>query len=152
MAVRWFGKEVYRVAEQAQRQALKKAALVVVRSVKENFGDAAEALGPLRNTRGRFRAPTAAERQANPSKPGEPPHIDTGTLKKSISYELIANDEEHVGPALGFNSQETGEPADHYGYWLEVGTPNMAARPYLKPALAREQQKILKIFRGIFNG
>lgn len=48
--------------------------------------------------------------------------VDTGTLKNSIT----------VGPAGGM-AVEVG-PHVHYGYWVEMGTRRMAARPYLMPS------------------
>ena len=48
--------------------------------------------------------------------------VDTGILQNSIT----------VGPA-GAMAVEVG-PTAHYGYWVEMGTRRMAARPYLMPS------------------
>ena len=113
--------------ERATGNAVKKACMVVVRSVKENF--------PGRGGR--------------PSAPGEIPTVQTGTLKRSINYEIISNHEGHVGPALGY--QKKGAKPANYGYWLEVGSPGgrIKPRPYLRPALDREGKKIVECFNGI---
>lgn len=66
------------------------------------------------------------------SKPGEPPHRRTGTLRNSIGYEiqgLLAR----VGTWL------------KYGYWLEWGTVKMEARPWLRPGLANNAKQIKDI-------
>ena len=81
---------------------------------------------------------TKSQRHANRSRPGEIPHVDTGTLKRSITRERVAF-EERVG---------TNIP---YGRYLETGTRNMAARPWLRPALIRNRRKIAKIISRGFN-
>lgn len=56
------------------------------------------------------------------SKPGEPPNTDTGRLVSSIKFEFIEPGTALVGTNL------------KYGAWLEFGTQNVAARPWLAPA------------------
>ena len=128
MKVKWDDKNFMMQVERERKNALKKAALVVVRSVKESFGGT-DIIGA-----------TKAEREADRSKPGEPPHVQTGFLKKNIAFELIGSDTAIVG----------ANEAVKYAYWLEYGTSKMEARPYLRPAVIRERKKILKIFKDIF--
>lgn len=64
-----------------------------------------------------------------PSAPGEPPAIDTGTLRASIHVE-------EVGPCV----RTIGDSVE-YGIHLEFGTSRMAARPWLIPALESERDK-----------
>lgn len=71
-----------------------------------------------------------------PSSPGDPPHIDTGKLRQSIFRKMISSTEVIVGTPL------------RYGYWLELGTAKMAARPFLRPALYNSLQKIRRIWGG----
>ena len=74
-------------------------------------------------------------RTAGPSAPGEPPHVDTGTLRKSIFSE-VHGDEIIVGST-----------AKHSVY-LEVGTSRMAARPFMKKSLWDAYEKVKKILFG----
>lgn len=62
------------------------------------------------------------------SAPGHPPVVKSGELKGHVSYAVV------------IEGQTTylyiGTPTD-YGYWLEVGTVNMEARPWLEITLRR---------------
>jgi len=69
------------------------------------------------------------------SKPGEVPREQEGTLKRSITHE--------VHPTLPIGRVGTNLP---YGKMLELGTPNMKARPFLRPALHQLEPVIIGIF------
>lgn len=71
---------------------------------------------------------------ANPSKPGEPPHVQTGRLRASIAYEVEGN-----VTRIGTNVI--------YGRHLEVGTSKMAPRPWLRRMLA----EMTPTFRAILT-
>ena len=73
-----------------------------------------------------------------PSEPGEPPHLDTGTLARSIDWEVEDQPRSIVG-RIGTNLD--------YGRYLELGTSIMAPRPYLRPALDRMRPHIQLMFR-----
>lgn len=60
------------------------------------------------------------------SAPGEPPASDTGLLLNSIHHEL-GQDGDGWHCDIGSDLQ--------YAVYLELGTRNMAARPFLRPAL-----------------
>lgn len=73
------------------------------------------------------------------SKPGEPPAVQTGTLRRSITSE---HDEKHIAGVVGTNEE--------YGFYLELGTKNIAPRPFLRPALEKNKNNILQVFsKGI---
>jgi HK97 gp10 family phage protein len=55
----------------------------------------------------------------SPSAPGNPPAIDTGTLRRSIQVNQKADNSVEVGSNL------------EYARYLEYGTTKMAARPWL---------------------
>lgn len=64
------------------------------------------------------------------SNPGEPPHNDTGSLVKDIELSrpetlkaIVSSSAPHAIP-------------------LELGTSRMAARPYLKPAVAMKRDQV----------
>lgn len=68
----------------------------------------------------------------SPSRPGQPPGVDTGALKNSI----------HV-TQLSKGTWATSDGVD-YGAALEYGTVKMAARPFMLPAFERTVNKFDK--------
>lgn len=58
----------------------------------------------------------------SPSSPGEPPGVDTGTLKNSIKTERVKVGEWEIGTKVT------------YAPFLEFGTTRMAPRPFMGPA------------------
>lgn len=67
-------------------------------------------------------------RQSSPSSPGEPPRIDTGELVNSIEAE-VRQDRNGVTVRVGTNVE--------HGLHLELGTRDIAPRPWLRPALRK---------------
>lgn len=63
-----------------------------------------------------------------PSRPGEPPHVDTGRLRASITHEIDRSFFNIIG--------RVGTNVD-YGRDLELGTSKMLPRPWLRPAMRR---------------
>lgn len=76
-----------------------------------------------------------------PSLPGQPPHIDTGDLRKSIGIEML--------PAGTFRGMQAniGTTMVH-GYWLEVGTMKMAPRPWARSTFNESFGTIVDILHG----
>nr|WP_297388259.1 hypothetical protein [uncultured Roseateles sp.] len=72
------------------------------------------------------------------SSPGNPPRTDTGALAASITHVI-----EGTNAAVGTGLQ--------YGVWLEFGTQNMAARPFLYPALFAQERKFEKALNAIVD-
>lgn len=72
------------------------------------------------------------------SKPGDPPIGKSGNLKKSIRYK-VGRQDAWIGPTW---------PLGAHGNILEGGSRQVAARPYMGPALERSRPKIRK-FRKI---
>jgi hypothetical protein len=81
-----------------------------------------------------------------PSAPGEPPAKRTGTLGRSIDQETLerrrGRGREFIG-RVGTNVK--------YGFWLELGTRKMAARPYLRPALRAKSKMLPGFLRRAWN-
>jgi HK97 gp10 family phage protein len=75
-----------------------------------------------------------------PSAPGEPPAVDTGRLRASITHRVEGGgyEEKTVG-VVGTNVE--------YGKHLEFGTVHMAARPWLTPALERHRKEIVDLIK-----
>lgn len=76
------------------------------------------------------------KRTVTASKPGEPPNTDTGTLIKSVGFNIDPN--QMVG--------EVGTSLK-YGKYLELGTKDIAPRPWLFPAVEKVKKELIKIFR-----
>lgn len=75
----------------------------------------------------------------SPSQPGDPPGVDTGALRASGHTEHI---KENTYAAV-FSTD--------YAEFLEYGTPKMAARPYLGPAVFQMMQTFSKRWKGLFE-
>ena len=72
------------------------------------------------------------------SSAGQPPATDTGNLGKNISSSVkVRADGAVVGQIIA---------ATEYAVHLEFGTSQMAARPFMTPALRQNRKKINKIF------
>lgn len=69
-----------------------------------------------------------------PSKPGEPPHRDIGTLQDYILSDFVSE----------LEAQVTSEAP--YAAALEFGTSKMAARPYMRPARDKHADEIQRMF------
>jgi len=84
------------------------------------------------------------------SSPGSPPARDTGILVNSISFDvrrkgsLIVGS---VGPDIDKIGSKRPRVDPDYGFFLEVGTKNIGERPYLRPALIKSRNKIMKFFK-----
>ena len=68
-----------------------------------------------------------------PSKPGEPPNEDTGTLRRNITVT-------QVGP-LHVRVSSNAPYSSH----LEFGTSKMAARPFMGPAARKVKPQVVKL-------
>jgi len=103
-------------------------------------GDAIKSIQTVSNGRMVTRTTAAGnEYEHTTSKPGDAPNTDTGRLVQSIQVE-VKKDGVYVGSGV------------EYAKKLEFGTSNMAARPWLIPALMRSKDLIKKILRGALNG
>jgi hypothetical protein len=85
----------------------------------------------------------------NPSSPGSTPNIGQGTLRNSITFNVIRDGKDVVG-IYGVRKG----PADEYAKRLELGfvgtdslgrNINQQARPFLRPAYRLNKRKIVKI-------
>lgn len=76
-----------------------------------------------------------------PSRPGEPPRVDTGGLRRSVSHSVVVR----PGSVRGYVT------VDHPGARaLELGYApnNLQPRPYVRPALRRMQPTIVSVLLG----
>lgn len=82
----------------------------------------------------RHQAGSGEPYQHTAAEEGSAPNTDTGALVKSINVE-VRHDGVFVGSTL------------KYAGWLEFGTRQMGARPWLNPALEKNRDNILKTFK-----
>lgn len=66
------------------------------------------------------------------SSPGNPPRPDMGTLVNSLRVVRVGE--------LHYELRDGVE----YGYWLEIGTEHIAARPFVSPVFEEWRGKIVK--------
>lgn len=90
--------------------------------------------GTTKTGRARIRLVSGKNRA---SAPGEPPAVDFGRLRASINRLVEREFAVWVG--------EVGTDLD-YGFWLEFGTTEMAARPFLQTTLERIRPQLLELF------
>lgn len=78
----------------------------------------------------------------SPSNPNEPPAVDTGELSSSGTIEDKSAGVKSIY-VVGFSAK--------YAFALEYGKPNLAPRPYIKPALLRNQKLFMKTMKMRIN-
>jgi phage gpG-like protein len=64
------------------------------------------------------------------SVPDEPPRVQTGRLRASITHRMISQTEAEVGTNV------------EYGVWLELGTSRTRKHPFLQPALETNRELV----------
>jgi hypothetical protein len=83
------------------------------------------------------------------SRPGEAPASDTGTLWRSLNYEVNGSDSmrfgyrSHADPDVMSRKTLKGV---HYGKYLEKGTSKIAPRPGLLLAIKKNQRNAITYF------
>jgi len=77
------------------------------------------------------------------SKAGQVPFRQTGDLGRSIQVEGARTGWGEFIARVGATA-----PADKYGAALELGTENMAPRPYLRPAFDNKKDEVLKLIEA----
>ncbi len=131
-----------RILDAVLMRRLKRAAIVVRKDIVVSFQktpkQAGKRVSQLRVGPGQL----LHER----SKPGEPPAIQTGTLRRAMTYEV---GKDIQGPVARVGPMSTlGEKSLKYARFLEFGTRKMRARPFLRPAFARKARDIALILGG----
>lgn len=79
----------------------------------------------------------------HPSLPYNPPAVDTGTLRRSISIEV---DEENLKGKVG--SVLANPPYGAYLELAEYGSSKMLPRPWLKPAMEKTKADVEEILKA----
>jgi len=135
----WNGDRFIALATQENVKAMNKAAITVQAKAKQLAG------GP---GSGRIYKRKGVTHRA--SRPGQPPARDTGILVNSVSFNVSEKNNEirgTVGPDIDKIRRDSPRTDPDYGFYLEFGTRNIAPRPWLRPALRKSRNKILRIFK-----
>ena len=74
----------------------------------------------------------------HPSLPGNPPAVDSGKLRESIRYEVHGEGKEVYG-IVGSSQLD-----ENYAVYTEYGTSKMQPRPWLRPAMNKNNEWIRK--------
>lgn len=164
----WQGEQVLRQAETEVNRNVQAAAIHLQNKTREKLSVAGRTVShqPISKgkNKGKMRKVVGAM-GSNPSKPGEAPRKQTGTLRSSIAHEMVEPNRALIGTAL------------KVGKWMELGTvggkiirpknkkalANVALglmfgkrvkqgaikpRPFLRSTLAEEKQNIVSIIGG----
>lgn len=148
--ISWHGREFFTLATKETVKAMTKAALLVERRAKKVMGKGASKFSVKTDTKSK-RGKTSFHR---PSAPGFPPAVDTGVLRASISHKVNVkglNVNAFVGSdtdKIRSNPKTEAGTDVEYGFYLEIGTRHMEARPWLRPTLRASERDILRILRG----
>ncbi len=143
--VKWRGKEFFVKATKANVRAMDAAAKLLERDIKLSFGKGASRADV------KFRR-TKSGKYHRPSAPGFPPNIDLSALKNSIQSSIstkLGMITGKVGSDTAIIAAEASAGTDvNYGLYLELGAPSikLAARPYLRPMLKKDEAKINEFF------
>lgn len=138
-SLEWNGQRFFFLATKEIVRAMKKAAIYTQGIAKEMVGGSGSGKEYKRGSRKHVA-----------SKAGDPPARDFGILASSISYEveqkgaivngLVGPDEDKIKGRKPMTDPE-------YGLYLELGTDNMAPRPWLVPSVIKATPKIISIIR-----
>ena len=136
MPVLWMGDKVVEETQKSAQRGLRRAATWGVREIKRSLNVQGARLGGKTTASG-ARKYTGRARY-KPSKKGEIPHRQLGTLKRSIDY-IETPFSVRIGTGVD------------YGLYLELGTKTMDKRPFLRPFIDNtgNQKKITEfVARG----
>lgn len=140
----WYAKQVLAKVEAQVAKNMDRAAIFMVNDVKTHFGSPRPMPENLqkRTYGGNFRKVRAKEwREMQHSVPGEPPFVQTGHLRRSITWKAPAQLVRLVGSFMPVKKKGK----TNYAAALEYGTSRIMARPFLRPSLARCKKAIMKI-------
>jgi len=125
----WKAKEVIDKVNRRLERNLDKVGVLLQRDIVMSFGSGGTPGSG--GTKGRVH-----------SKPGEPPYVQTGNLRRSITFQREGHSKLLVGSTL---QPEGSTPS--YAWLLEMGSPGgqLSARPYLRPALRKNKGLIKRM-------
>lgn len=134
MSVNWYGPNVFDKSKKLMGTKLRLIAILVHRRMQTQMTG---------------RPSGGKDKKHIPSLPGQPPAVYTGHLRASINWELNdGTSSKTPGTGEGATIARIGVPEDAiYGAYLEVGTVNVKARPFMVPALRYVEKELGNVFR-----
>lgn len=145
---KWYDKELVKKVVDKGTQSIAKACFLVEGDVKQSMKP-----GTGREYKRKGKTHRA-------SAPGQPPAVDYGIYRASISSNWKGSGMESGkvdSQAKGISG--VGQPAKELtgvvgtnmeiGPYLELGTSKMAPRPHLRVGLHRNEKKIIKLFKNL---
>ena len=142
MALIWHGKKVTKAIHADARAKVLKAILLMEADVKMSMRKGGRTESGVLEGKGKNRKDPMTGKKAKRigsyvSKPGEPPRVQSTTLRRSIFHDM------HSFLPIGIVGVGKEAP---YGKWLEFGTRRMKPRPFMRPSILR----IMPALKGIF--
>lgn len=135
----WNGEAVREAIRAETRRRLAACGLIGVAHAKALISTDGTAKAPAtRDSKGRFVA-GKLRYNASPSRPGDPPNVQTGRLRGSVASEASGNT-----VRIGTNVE--------YGRHLELGTSRMAPRPWLRRMLLEKMNAFRSILAAPIKG
>lgn len=109
--------------------------------------DTAQSLAPVSNKPHRRYKYRSKKNRGSQSQPAEFDIVPSGTLRKSISRKRLKGKKwaDLTGGGAFVGVSWTGDA--FYGRFVEFGTKNMAAKPFLRPAFIQRQNDALDIIK-----
>ncbi len=134
----WNGGEYAAFVEKMMERNLDAASLVAVRDIKGTMKGSG-----ISGTRSG--ATRTARASAARGRYGKPPRVQTGTLKRRVSFSKRGRLKRAVGVAIGSNGGPFRENGRGYAYILEFLSSRKGWRPFLRPYFGANRDKIQKI-------
>jgi len=136
--LKWNDDAFLEIAMKVSVQTMETAAITVEKDVINSFGTGASRIIKHRRSKGK------KGKFHRPSAPGFPPAVDTNVLRSSVGHDVISKGS-IIDGFVGIASMVK------YGLFLELGTRIMKPRPFLRPALKRNHDRINQIFKKAFS-
>jgi HK97 gp10 family phage protein len=130
---KWFGEDLKALVKSGATKNLTAAGEFLKREMKKALNKSGRTVTITKTKSGKIRK-KLGKRGSAPSKPGEPPRKQTGTLRNRV-FKKLRN---------GGATVRVGTTAPHGGL-LEFGTKNMAPRPYIRSTFAENQAEVQRI-------
>lgn len=129
---KWHGDKILKKINDRAETALEKTAVLITNRAKESMTEpkSGKRVPPGQGSRGGH---PWQKRQR--SAPGQPPAVQTGQLRASVTYIKPRPLTRHIGTNV------------KHGRYMEFGTRNILPRPWLRPAFDREKDKLAKFMK-----
>ena len=149
-SLEWNDSKLIAFTNGTMTKAITKASIYTQGIAKKMVGGAGKGRLYRRRKQKGKRGTFAASDFHRASLPGDPPARDSGILVVSISYTVkrkLLKVIGRVGSDIDIirSKEPTSDP--EYGAYLELGTPRIKARPWLRPSLIKAKPKINKILK-----